>query len=62
MLTDQQRSTLEQLRSALDDVLVETRAELVEHEGHVAELRARLNTARESRAVLQRWLTTEKID
>lgn len=60
MLTDKQRSTLENLRQAFDDRLVEELAEVVEHEKHVAEALRRVNATAALRAIVVVRLSKEK--
>jgi hypothetical protein len=52
MLTDKQRSTLENLRQAFDDRLVEEMAEVVELEKHVAEALRRVKATAALRAIV----------
>lgn len=51
--------TLDALRAALDDMVHETAAEVVEHEGHVAEAKGRLLNLQTLRAALDKPPATE---
>ena len=51
--------TLDALRTALDDMVRETEAEIVEHEEHVAEARGRLQFQKNLRAALDKPPATE---